>query len=231
MKYFKYTWYLIKHKWFVAIECIKMGLIWRGIVHDVSKLYASEFFAYANYFYAKPPCMGVRLKKILDKFDCAWLRHQHRNKHHWQHWVLLNDDGNTVVVPMPKRYVKEMVADWIGAGRAIKGRGTPKDEVVDWYILSRPNMTLSSVTEDIIVQILSKKFNVEEASLRQGVKRPLQTGGKVHPSKPWPKEKDSIHEPANPHIGYENKTPGANNIYVDKSKITSPIKNSPRKKG
>ena len=186
MKYLKYTLYLIKHKWFVALACFRMGLIWRGFVHDISKFYPSEFLAYANYFYARPPCMGARLTKILDKFDRAWLRHQHRNKHHWQHWVLLNDNGTMVVLPMTKKYVYEMVADWIGAGRAIKGRGIPKDEVVDWYISNRPIMTLHPETEDKIVYLLSKKFGLSDVALFQGVKRPAS----MHPGAGLIKEKN-----------------------------------------
>lgn len=183
MKYLKYIMYLIKHKWFVGIECFKRGLIWRGIVHDVSKLLPSEFFAYANYFYGKPLCSSLRELKRKEKFNRAWLRHQHRNKHHWQHWVLVKDSDETIVIPMPRKYVYEMIADWIGAGRAIKGRGIPKDEVVDWYLRNRPNMILHPETEDKIVQILSKKFRLEAVSLLQGVKRRKPTA-----PKPWPEE-------------------------------------------
>jgi hypothetical protein len=35
-------------------------------------------------------------------------------------------------LPMPEKFVREMVADWMGAGRAITGRW----DVNDWY---RPN--------------------------------------------------------------------------------------------
>lgn len=55
MKYLKYLKYILKHKYYVAVECFKMGLIWRGLVHDLSKLRLSEFGAYANYFYGNYP--------------------------------------------------------------------------------------------------------------------------------------------------------------------------------
>jgi hypothetical protein len=94
MKYLKYLWYVIKHKWFVFIECAKCGIIWRGIVHDLSKFRPSEFFAYANHFYgSKEP---VRDKTGYYKptdtgdsaFDYAWFLHQKRNPHHWQYWIM-----------------------------------------------------------------------------------------------------------------------------------------------
>jgi len=257
MKYLKYMLYLIKHKWFVGLECFRRGLILRGIVHDVSKFYPSEFFAYADYFYGTYP-FGVipddwdgsdieRAAVIKYRFNRAWLKHQHRNKHHWQYWVLVNDDGTNLIIPMPKKYVSEMVCDWIGAGRAIKGRGIPKDEVVDWYLENRPKMILCPETVDIIVQILSKKFNLEPVSLIQGVKRPLQTGGKVHSPKPWPEEpsnktgKTKSEHKSTPHIGYKSETTGAVSVVIDESNegkiveadtiAVSSSKNQPRTKG
>ena len=52
-KYFKYFHYIIRHKWFVFLECYKEGIIWRGITHDLSKFLPSEFFPYANHFYGE----------------------------------------------------------------------------------------------------------------------------------------------------------------------------------
>jgi len=51
MKYLKYLKYILKHKWYVMIECFKNGLIWRGLMHDLSKFLPSEFIPYANFFY------------------------------------------------------------------------------------------------------------------------------------------------------------------------------------
>ena len=45
-KFFRYLSYVIRHRWFVMIECFKRGLIWRGLTHDLSKFHPSEFFPY-----------------------------------------------------------------------------------------------------------------------------------------------------------------------------------------
>lgn len=50
-KYFKYFNYVLRHRWYVFLECVKLGIIWRGIIHDLSKFLPSEFIPYANYFY------------------------------------------------------------------------------------------------------------------------------------------------------------------------------------
>jgi hypothetical protein len=89
------------------VECWKRGLIWRGLVHDMSKFLPSEWITYAEYFYgnlrsteffdlqARYGCAELAPwgESIEDLFSLSWLRHQHRNPHHWQYWILRNDDG------------------------------------------------------------------------------------------------------------------------------------------
>lgn len=89
----KYLWQVLRHKWFVFLESCKLGIPWLGLIHDLSKFRPSEFFPYAHYFSGgKFPNDGPH---GID-FDYAWLNHQKRNKHHWQYWVLMNDNPQTV---------------------------------------------------------------------------------------------------------------------------------------
>lgn len=122
MKYFKrYTINLLRHKWFVFLECCKKGIIWQGIIHDWSKFLPSEFVPYANHDFDKEKD-GAGYYKPTDTgdkaFDFAWLLHQKKNKHHWQWWVLPDDNGGEKILEMPRKYRLEMVCDWRGAGRA-----------------------------------------------------------------------------------------------------------------
>lgn len=55
--------------------------------HDASKSNPDEYEAYDAYFYG-----GNRSYAVVQAFQYAWLLHIHRNPHHWQHWVLINDD-------------------------------------------------------------------------------------------------------------------------------------------
>jgi hypothetical protein len=85
----KYLWYILRHKYYVYQEArtLKVGF-WQAIIHDWTKFSRVEFNAYCNYF--------ERQKKIGPyqiAFKRAWLHHIHRNPHHWQHYVLVNDDG------------------------------------------------------------------------------------------------------------------------------------------
>ena len=54
-----------------------------------------EYFAYATYFY------GKKTSQVEKNFDYAWLHHQKENPHHWQYWLLHNDDEGLVALEIP----------------------------------------------------------------------------------------------------------------------------------
>jgi hypothetical protein len=145
MTYLKYLRYVLRHKWFVFVECCKLGIPWLGLVHDWSKFLPSEFIPYARHFYGgkhdiKRDSTGYY--KPIDTgdlaFDWAWFLHSKRNRHHWQWWVLPEGDpAEDKVLRMPLRYMKEMLADWRGAGRAL---GTPNTRA--WFYAHVKDMRL-----------------------------------------------------------------------------------------
>jgi hypothetical protein len=161
MKHLKYLSYVIRHKWFVFLECCKLGIPYLGIIHDISKFKPSEWFPYTEYFYGNNE--GIKKGRdetgyyqagdtIDEKFNYAWLLHQKRNKHHWQWWVLPMDDGSTKIFDMPLIYKKEMMADWFGAGRA---QGTPNTKA--WYKKNRDKMKLHPKTREWVEKVLKER--------------------------------------------------------------------------
>ena len=138
MKHWEYLKYLLKHKWYVAIECFKRGLYLHGITHDLSKFRSSEWFPYVEYFYGdfginnKCPAKWITQKcfEVQRAFDIAWLKHQHRNRHHWQHWLLLGDEGEIKPIHIPFNILMQMACDWIGASKATRGKSASPAE---WY--------------------------------------------------------------------------------------------------
>jgi len=125
----KYASYVARHKFFVFKAGLQMKApIWRLVIHDYSKLSRAEWGPYVRRFYGGRPGVPVT-DDDSDDFRRAWLHHQHRNPHHWQAWILRQDDGQMKVLRMPEHFAREMVADWMGAGRAITGRWA----VYEWY--------------------------------------------------------------------------------------------------
>lgn len=161
-KHLKYLSYIVRHKWFVMLACFSRGLYWQGIKHDWSKLLPDEWFPYVEAFngefgYAFKESAHShqsdiqRHERVMHEFDVAWLKHQHRNPHHWQHWVLRNDNGSTVALAMPAKYIGEMVSDWDGAGRAITGRA---GGTLEWYLKNRERIVLHPETRRLVEYLL-----------------------------------------------------------------------------
>jgi hypothetical protein len=95
-------------------------------------------------------------------FALAWNYHQKRAKHHWQYWVLTWDRGDSVPLPMPDKYAREMVADWWGAGKAITGNW----DAQIWYLKHRGVIKLHEDTTkrvNAILEAVRYKFETPAA--------------------------------------------------------------------
>lgn len=79
--------------------------------HDLTKYSPDEYGAYDRYFYRNDDS-----EDIQKEFDQAWLHHIRCNPHHWQHWVLIEDDSDSQEklkpLPIPDNYILEMICDW-----------------------------------------------------------------------------------------------------------------------
>lgn len=149
-RHWAYLSYVLRHKWFVLQACQRTGAsLWRGLLHDWSKFLPSEWFGYVRCFY-KPD--GTK-QYIEAELTIPWWNHQRRNPHHWQFWLITWDRGETTPLVMPDKFVREMVADWIGAGRVIVGKTS---DVKAWYEKSKGKMILHPDTRALVEQLLSE---------------------------------------------------------------------------
>lgn len=127
--------------------------------HDMSKNTPDEYGPYDDYFY------GEQTPAVIEAFNRAWLMHIHRNPHHWQHWVLINDEPNegTILIEMPYPYIIEMICDW-WAFSWIKG---DLSEMFAWYKDHEAYIKLHnntrSIVEEILEMIRTKLTEVENA--------------------------------------------------------------------
>ncbi len=160
MKYLKYFWYVIRHKYYVGIMCFKMGLYWQGLVHDNIKFTCFPFKAYANHFYSGKKIKGTSKtgysKPTTDvddpEFDLAWLYHQKSQRHHWQFFILKEDNGKEKILPMTEKYWKEMICDWYGASLAtrISNISNYKENTKKWYLEHKGNIHLNPFTRLLV---------------------------------------------------------------------------------
>lgn len=126
-------------------------------MHDVSKINKDEYQAYDDYF-----CGGGN----RSDFQRAWLKHIHRNPHHWQHWVLVNEDESMDALEMPPEYVYEMIADWW----SFSFKSGNLREIFSWYKKHGPGMILHPKTKNQVEDILGQikdELDKEETELEQ----------------------------------------------------------------
>lgn len=112
--------------------------------HDASKYNDDEFNSYCNYFY---PADGF--SKSEKDFNTAWLIHIHKNPHHHQHWVLIQDEGNLVPTDMPLEYICEMLCDW----HSFSSKDATST-AYNWYQNNHSKMMLSKNTEKFIKRLV-----------------------------------------------------------------------------
>ncbi len=163
--HFGYLRYVLRHKWFVFLGCLKTGApLWRAIIHDLSKFTPAEWGAYVERFYGG---RNSQLSKDNDTFafHLAWRHHWTHNPHHWEYWAIFDADDQQPK-PMPEHFVREMVADWYGAGMA-----QGKHNIAGWYAKNKHRMVLHPDT--------AKRVDVLLLKVTPSLHEPLS------PSIPW----------------------------------------------
>lgn len=110
-----------KHRFLVMQGCFRVGLIWQGLTHDLSKFSPAEFWVGAKYY------QGTRSPNTREReavgYSTAWMHHKGRNRHHFEYWTDLIPNTRTyAAVPMPNRYLAEMVMDRIAACKTYQGK-------------------------------------------------------------------------------------------------------------
>lgn len=125
---------ITRHRYLVAKGCFRVGLYRQGIFHDLSKYSPAEFAVGIKYY------QGTRSPNDAEREELghstAWLHHKGRNKHHFEYWIDYNKHarpGEMVPVPMPDRYIAEMIMDRIAACKIYKGEAYTDASPYEYY--------------------------------------------------------------------------------------------------
>lgn len=119
--------------------------------HDSEKLGKFEFEAYADYRSNK----NIFSKRTYDSYNYAKLHHRHTSPHHWQYWVYIDEFAHLKPLPIPMRYIVEMVADWFSYGIAIDR----PYEIFEWYVRHEDTIELAHETRREVEHILALLHN------------------------------------------------------------------------
>lgn len=151
LRYFHYACYVLTHKLYVFEAGRALGVpLWQLLLHDWSKFLPGEFIPYAKTFYAED---GSKQHETSPEYYRAWCEHENRNKHHWGHW-LVTIKGTIIPLEIPENHVREMVADWVGAGEALG-----KPDTLGWYEKHKNDLILGKDTRILVEDLLYNYVN------------------------------------------------------------------------
>ena len=153
-KHFKTITY---HKYLVAKGCFGVGLYKQGLLHDLSKYSPAEFWVGVKYFQGDRSPNNAEREDI--GYSSAWLHHKGRNKHHYEYWIDYNSRAKAedimVPVPMPKKYIAEMVMDRIAASKVYMGKNYTDASPLQYYYKGTDKAPIHEETRKVLVDILT----------------------------------------------------------------------------
>ena len=172
---------ITKHKLLVMQGCFKVGLYWQGITHDLSKYSPIEFRNGAKYY------QGTRSPNAAEREDKgyseAWMHHKGRNRHHYEYWQDVNlQSGVYEPVPMPRKYLAEMVMDRRAASMIYKGKDYTPDAAYQYFIRSNERNWMHPQTRQELDFLLTMLRDQGEAATFSYIKDHVLRG------KPFPWE-------------------------------------------
>ena len=141
------------HRFLVMVGCFRVGLIRQGLTHDLSKYSPTEFWEGARYY------QGTRSPNAAEREDKgyseAWMHHKGRNRHHYEYWTDMNRQTRSYEsVPMPKRYLAEMVMDRIAACKTYEGKAYTQASALNYFLKSRERELMHPKTREELEVLL-----------------------------------------------------------------------------
>lgn len=156
MKIWKHFKTITYHRWLVCRGCFAVGLYRQGLTHDLSKYSPSEFCIGAKYYQGdRSPNNAEREDK---GYSAAWLHHKGRNRHHYEYWIdysIHDVPGGMSPVPMPRRYIAEMVMDRIAASKVYLGSKYTSDAPLLYYKKGKAPAVMHEFTRKNLEMLLT----------------------------------------------------------------------------
>ncbi len=122
MKFFKHFRTITRHRHAVIRHCMRAGIGFQGLFHDLSKYTLTEFLPGARYYEDGHRSPNEKEREVRG-YSTAWLHHKGRNRHHFEYWNDVNPATKTYEpVKMPLRYLTEMFCDRVAASKIYQGK-------------------------------------------------------------------------------------------------------------
>ena len=140
------------HRFKVFKLCVRAGIPFRGLVHDLSKYSITEFWESAKYYVGDKSPISACKKDI--GYSKAWLHHKGRNKHHHEYWYDYAAPEKAPV--MPYKYTVEMICDTLAAGQTYQKEKWTKDYQLKYYLKDRERKIINPKIDAILIEVYTK---------------------------------------------------------------------------
>ena len=163
-KFFGHLKTILIHKHLVFKFCCRAGIPLQGLTHDLSKFSPVEFIPSVRYYKGTSSPIGAERRE--KGYSSAWLHHKAHNMHHWEYWVEFRDDGTEYYVKMPINHLKEMLCDWLSAGKTYNRKSWQSDYPLNYFLSHEAYYKLNPETKAFALKVLNMiKDEGEEKTL------------------------------------------------------------------
>lgn len=154
MKYhfYKHLKVVMKHKHYVFINSVHLGIPFQGLIHDLSKFSPTEFIASAKYYNGHySPIVNERRNEGL--YSNIFTHHTNHNKHHYEYWIS-EYCGDFIVRKIPYKYCLEFAADMIAASKTYLGERFSRVEPLNFFKHREDHYFMHSMSKKFIKTLL-----------------------------------------------------------------------------
>lgn len=175
--FFKHLHTVNKHRYLVFIHCLKAGIPFQGLRHDLSKYSPTEFFTSVKHYQGtRSPNEGEREEYGYSK---AWMHHKGRNKHHFEYWTDVDMKTKEYkYVKMPIKYLAEMICDRMAASKTYKGKDYTDSSAYDYFINGKAKVMMEKSNAEFIEEYLLLLKNQGEKVMFDKLKKALKESKK-----------------------------------------------------
>ena len=142
-----------RHRFKVFCLCCRVGIPWRGLVHDLSKFQPVEFLETARYF-EEGKYSPIRKCKQEKGYSLAWIHHINHNKHHYEYWYDYDARIPSPIMPFP--YFLEMLCDTFAAGMTYQGKDWTKEYQLSYWTRVKQKAKMHPVMEKLLEKVYTE---------------------------------------------------------------------------
>ncbi len=157
-----------KHKWLVFRFSCRLGIPFRGLMHDMSKFSWEELSESVKYYDGK--ISPIEKSRKINGYSKAWLHHKGRNKHHDWYWVDLTAPEVAPIIPY--KYVAEMICDKLSASITYNGKNWTNGSQYDYWQKEKKRIIIHPKIENFLTEVFTqvKDYGIDKTITKQNIK-------------------------------------------------------------